>query len=196
MRTTKGTLSFTSLAAEITPTAMVSQRMIACDEGAIQPLHEGPGLRNGRIGYADFFRNLIGLVLSQAGLGIDGDFVYFLRMLRGDFLDLHAAFRTRHQRDALRGAIDDHADIEFFANVGTLLDQQSSDQPAIRSGLMRDQSHPEDFGCEVVNFLQRLGDFDATALAASAVMNLRLDDPDFSPELSRRRVRLGNCEAS
>ena len=34
------------------------------------------------------------------------------------------------KRDALRGAVDDHADIEFFADIGALLHQQAIHEPA------------------------------------------------------------------
>jgi hypothetical protein len=51
--------------------------------------------------------------------------VDLLRVLRRDFLDVHAAFGRRHQADALRHAVDDHADIELFLDVGALFDQQA-----------------------------------------------------------------------
>jgi len=33
----------------------------------------------------------------------------FFRMVCGNFFNLHAAFRTRHQGHALRGSVDHHA---------------------------------------------------------------------------------------
>ena len=64
--------------------------------------------------------------------GIDGDLVDLLRRVGGDFLDFHAALGARHQRDALRGAIDDHADVQFLADVRALFHQQPLHHRALR----------------------------------------------------------------
>ena len=90
-------------------------------------------LRHRPVRHADLARHLVGLGVGQAGLGVDGDLVYFFRMVRGDLFNFHAALGTRHQGHALRRAVDDHADIEFLADVCALLDQQALDDAAFRT---------------------------------------------------------------
>ena len=68
----------------------------------------------------------------------------FSGVMRGDLLDVHAAFARGHQRHALRGAVDDHADVQLLRDVGALLDQQSPHLLAAGPGLMRDELHAED----------------------------------------------------
>jgi hypothetical protein len=46
---------------------------------------------------------------------------------------------------------------------------------AFRAGLVRDQFHAQHLSGEVSGFVHRLGDLYATALAAAAGVNLRLD---------------------
>ena len=99
------------------------------------------------------------------------------------------------KRHALRGAVDDHADVEFLADVGALLHQQAPHEPAFGPGLMGHQRHAEDLRGELVDLLERLRHLDAAALAAAAGVNLRLDDPDLAAELARRRIRLGDRKA-
>src|SRR5262249_61470017 len=62
--------------------------------------------------------------------------------------------------------------------------------PALRSGLRRDErrvQHTVGFG---VQFLQRLNELDAAALASAARVDLRLDDEGFAAELAGDRRRL------
>ncbi len=51
---------------------------------------------------------------------------------------------------------------------------------------MGDQRHAEDLLGQLADFLDRPGELDATALAAAAGVDLRLDHPDRPAELARR----------
>ena len=111
-----------------------------------------------------------------------------LRRLRRDLLDVHAAFGARHQADALRHAVDDHADVELLADVGALLDQQPPHLLPAGAGLVGDELHAEDLAREIAHLVDRARELDAAALAAAAGMDLRLDDPHRAAE----RLRGGN----
>jgi hypothetical protein len=60
---------------------------------------------------------------------------------------------------------------------------------------MGDQCHAEDCRSELVDFVERFGDFDTAALAAAAGMDLGLDHPYLAAELACRRIRVGHGEA-
>ena len=108
-----------------------------------------------------------------------------LGRLGGDGLDVHAALGTGHQRDALRAAVDDHADVEFLFDVRAFLHQQPAHLLPARAGLVRDQLHAEDLGRALLHLVERLRDLDAAALAAAAGVDLRLDDPHLAAERLR-----------
>ena len=67
----------------------------------------------------------------------------FSGVVRGDFLDVHAAFAGGHQAGALRDAVHHHADVELLLDVGALLDQQPAHLLPARTGLVGDQLHAE-----------------------------------------------------
>ena len=127
--------------------------------------------------------------------GIDRDLVDLLGRLRGDFLDVHAAFAGGHQHHALRAAVDDHADVELLADVRAFLDQQPPHLLAFGAGLVRLQLHAEDRGSRAAHFVERVRELHAAALAAAAGVDLRLDDPDLAAELLRGFDRLVDAEA-
>jgi hypothetical protein len=54
---------------------------------------------------------------------------------------------------------------------------------------VRFQLHAEDRRCMRLHISRRLGDFDATALAAPAGMDLCLDHPDTAAQFGRRADR-------
>jgi hypothetical protein len=109
---------------------------------------------------------------------MNGNLVDFFRSFRGDFLDIHPAFRASHQHHALRSAVDDCADIKFVRNVYAFFNKDSSDGCAFRPGLRSYQLHAKDLPCVMLDFLQRFHDLYSTALATAACVNLRLDNPD------------------
>jgi hypothetical protein len=130
----------------------------------------------------------------EAARRIDGHFMDLFRVLRRDFLDVHAAFGRSHQGDALRDSVDDHADVELLLDVGALLDQQAPHLLSLRPRLVRDELHAEDLLRLVAHFVERFRDLDAAALAATARVDLRFDDPDAAAELLRRCDRLVDAE--
>ena len=79
----------------------------------------------------------------QAEAGIDEFLQDRFGRVRGDFLDLHAARRRRHEGDLAGRAIEHDAEIEFPFDRQRLFDQQPLDQTAFGPGLVRDQRHAE-----------------------------------------------------
>ena len=102
--------------------------------------------------------------------------------MRGDFLDVHAAFGTRHQANALGPAVDHHADVEFFFDVRAFFNQQATDFLSLGAGLMRLQHHAENLRSVAFHLVERTREFDAAPLATTAGVNLRLHHPDVAAE--------------
>ena len=100
----------------------------------------------------------------------------------------------RKTAEALRGAVDDHADVKLLADVGALLDQQPPHLLAARAGLVGDELHAEDLARALLDFFEGLRDLHAAALAAAAGVDLRLDDPHRSAERLRCAHRLVDAE--
>ena len=99
-----------------------------------------------------------------------------LGRLGRDLLDIHAAFGAGDHRDALGLAIDQHAKIELARDFAGLLDIDSPHDSALGPGLMSHQRFAEQLArrnpC-----LGGAGDqLDAAGLAATAGVDLRLDD--------------------
>ena len=84
----------------------------------------------------------------------------------------------------LRGAIDDHAEIQLAIDREPFLDQQAADDLSRRAGLVGDQRLPEQRCGDRLGLVGAVGDLDAAGLAAAAGVNLRLDH-------DRRRRRDG-----
>ena len=59
---------------------------------------------------------------------------------------------------------------------------------------MGDECHAQNFGGVVAHFRNRFGDLDAAALAATAGVNLRLDDPDLAAQRFSRLDGIVNRE--
>ena len=160
----------------------LGERRVGLVECTIQALQHLPALLETRFRNADLARDGIGLGIGEALHRIDEDLVNFLGRLRGDFLDVHAAFRARHQHHALRPPIDDHPDVKLFADVRAFFDQQAPHLLPLRSRLVSDELHAEDAAREVSDLGDRLRDLDAAPLAAAAGVDLRLDDVDAAAD--------------
>src|SRR5579859_6276349 len=100
----------------------------------------------------------------------------------GDFLDFHAAGAAGHKDDASGFAIDQQAEVEFALDVQAFFDEQALDDAASGAGLNGDQIHAQHAGGDFGGFVGRMGQLDATGFAASAGMNLRLDDDNIGLE--------------
>jgi len=59
----------------------------------------------------------------------------------------------------------------------------------LRAGLRRDQCHAEDLASNGFEFVERLDDLDPTALAATAGMDLRFDDPNRTAKVLSQLYR-------
>ena len=160
-----------------------SKRRIRIPVGLVEFLELCRGLANRRLGNANAARKALGLVIGQAFGRIGEHLENLFRMMRGDFLDIHAAFARRHHADALRGAIGDDANVVFLLDIGAFLDKQATHLLALGAGLMRDQLHAQDLGGELAHLIDRTRQLHAAALAPAARVNLGLHHPDWPAEL-------------
>ena len=127
---------------------------------------------------------------------VDGNEVNFLRRLGRHLLDIHAAFGRRHDGDVAGFAVHEHSEVKLAVDIATVLDVDAFDFLARRAGLMRNQSHAQDLVGGGARVFEGFDDLDATAFAASAGMNLRLDHPHGSAEVLGNFARLINREGN
>ena len=79
-------------------------------------------------------------------------------------------------------------------HVEALLDVEPADLLPLGAGLVRDELHAEDLLGELARFCgAALRDLHAAALAATACVDLRLDDDDRAAGLGREPLRRGLC---
>ena len=103
------------------------ERRVGFVERAVQALQHRAALRDAARGDAYPARDVVGIGIGETLERIDEHAMYLLRRLRGDRLDIHAAFGARHQAHALRHAVDHHGDVELLPDVRAFLDQQPAD---------------------------------------------------------------------
>jgi hypothetical protein len=161
----------------------LDQRGIRLHVAGVELLQDVDRLRGGVGRHADAVGDLLGLRVGQAvlGVGVDGDDL--LGRGVGHFLDVHAAFARRDERDLLRRAVGHGRNVVFLVDVGTVLDVEATDLLAFGAGLVRLELHAQDLAGDALDVLDGLGDLDAAALAAAARVDLGLDDPDRAAEL-------------
>src|SRR5882672_3479762 len=133
-------------------------------EGPVQALEDRARLWNARLGNADLLRETVGLGILQARARIDEHRVDLPGRLCRDFLDVHAAFAGGHERDALRAAVDHHADVELLLDVGAFFDQEPPHFLSFGSGLVGLQHHAEDFAGPFAHFALGFHHLHAAAL--------------------------------
>ncbi len=134
---------------------------------------------------------LAGLKAEQAGVGVKVLAEDELGRLGGYFLDVHAAFAGDHQHRQRRGPIDDDAQVQLAGNVAALFDQHLVDLLASRTGLNCHQVVAQQGSGDFLGFGGAFDQFDPVllgffldgALAASAGVDLCLDDRDRAAEL-------------
>ena len=105
-----------------------------------------------------------------------------VRVLLGNFFDLHAPRGAGHEGGAAARAVHEQAEVEFALDVEALLDEQPADNSPAGAGLRRDQLHAQHPGGDVRRFLGGARQFDAAGFAAPARVNLRFDDDHRSFE--------------
>jgi hypothetical protein len=105
-------------------------------------------------------------------------------VLRGDLLDVHAAFADEAMSTTrCVPPVDHHAEVELLAMCSAFLDQQAPHLLPSGPGLMRDELHAEDLAarsCARRPATSR--ELHAAALAAAAGVDLRLHHPDRAAE--------------
>ena len=77
------------------------------------------------------------------------------------------------------------AQVQLAVDLQSLFDQHPSDLLSFRAGLMGDQRHANHLLGDLLGLIGRSSDLDASALAAAAGVNLRLDDHDIAAQTSR-----------
>ena len=124
----------------------------------------------------------------------------FLRRLRRDGFDLHAALRARHHQRCGYRAIEQNGEINFARDLGRFRDEDFVDDAAVRAGLMRDQSLPEHFRGNFARFLGRLHEVHAAfesirerPLPSPAGMNLRFHHEIDISQLARDLLSFFRC---
>src|SRR5258708_40327098 len=83
-----------------------------------------------------------------------------------------------------------------MADIRSIFDQQPPRLLALGSGLMGLELHAEDFGRPVAHFIDRLGDLDPAALAASTGMDLGFHHPYLASEFMCCSYRFVDAETS
>ena len=121
-------------------------------EGLVQGLQEITRLRYCLLRHADLARNVRRVLVSQALHRVDRHLVDFLGCRGRHLLDVHAALARGHEHHPLRAAVDDHANVEFFSDVGAFLDQQAPDFLAVGAGLVGLQLHAENLPRDLLHF--------------------------------------------
>jgi hypothetical protein len=98
------------------------------------------------------------------------------RIARRNLFDFHTAFGACHHHGFSQGAVDEHREVEFPFNPHLLFNQHLAHLLTFRSGLVRNKLHTKNLAGYLLGVLDGVGELDATALAASAGMDLRLYD--------------------
>jgi len=161
----------------------LGQRGVGFHVAGVELLERIHGLGSRSLRHPDALDQQQRLLVGEADQRIDEDLDDLLGRVVSDFLDVHAAFGRGHDGDLLRGTVSQGSDVVFVLDVGAFLDQEVAHLLAFGAGLVGDQLHAEDLGRVLAHFVQRLGDLDTTALAATASVDLGLDHPDLAAEL-------------
>jgi len=142
------------------------------------------------------------VVGHEAFRRVDGDRGDLFRGFVGNVLDAHAAFGGSDHGDAAGGAIDQHRQVVFLADVDAVGDVEAVDLLAGVAGLDRHQGVAQHVLCVSFDFLKALGQADAAlgigaeflerALAATTRVDLALHHIERSGKLLGRFDGFGN----
>ena len=99
-----------------------------------------------------------------------------VRVLGGDFLDLHASLRRRHEDGPGPGAVQRDPQVDLLLDRKLFLDQEPLDFATLRSGLVGHEVHAEDVLGVAGRFVGVSRQLDSATLSATAGVDLRLDD--------------------
>ena len=167
----------------------LGERGIGRVKALVQRLEQRASLRQRGLRDADAERDFVRIRIGEALRRIDEHLADLFRRLGGDFLDVHAALGRRHQHDFLRAAVDHHAGIHLFLDVGAFFDEEAPHLLAFGPGLVGFELHAQDLFRPRAHLVDRLRELDAAALAAAAGADLRLHHPDLAAKLLRRLDR-------
>ena len=155
------------------------------DEGSMK-LSDQPCRLLGEIAVEpERLRDPASMVRHNSGRWIDGKRHDLVGTGAGDLLDVHAARCRYHEGNARAFAVDERREIKLPLDGGALLDVEAADLFAVRARLMRDQHCTEQPLGLTAHLLLRFHHLDAAGLAATARMDLRLDDEHRRAEIVR-----------
>ena len=103
----------------------------------------------------------------------------------GHLFDVDAALGGGHEGDLRGVAVEDDAEVELAVDVAALFDVETANEAAFGAGLVGDERGAEDSGRMFADLRKRASQLDAASLAATAGVNLRLDDPERAAQLLR-----------
>ena len=113
----------------------------------------------------------------------------FLRRLFRKMLDVHSALGACHDQRARCLAIQNNAQVEFFRDIKTLLNEHFVNDFAFRPRLRGHQRLAQQLRGFGGSFGGAFRQLDSSTLAAAACMDLRFDHNHRSAELLRRSLR-------
>src|SRR6185369_16192057 len=172
----------------------LGKRRVGLHVARVEALEDVDRLRLRLLRDAHSARELARGFVAEARERVDEDADDLLRRLVRDLLDVHAAFARAHHCDLLRRAVGEDGEVVLLLDVGAFLDQEAPHLLPLRPGLVGDELHAEDLAGELRHLGLRARELDAAALAATAGVDLRLDDPDGAAELLRRLGRFADTE--
>jgi hypothetical protein len=109
-------------------------------------------------------------------------------------LDVHTSRRAGDDDGSRRRPVDHDAQVQLAFDLEALLNEDAADLLPFRARLVRDQRHADHLLSELLGLGRRLRDLDAAPLAASAGVNLRLDDHNGAAEPPGDLARFGARE--
>ena len=172
----------------------LDHRRVGALERLVEREHQLGGLAGLRGVQAQRKRQLASLERHQAGARADVLLEDAVRRLRRDLFDVHAAVGAGHENRARRSAVEDERQVELARDPQPLFHEHARDQAAFRTGLVRLERHADHVARDPLGFVGVLGQLHAAALAASAGMNLRLDDDGAAAEPPGNLAGLGRVE--
>ena len=126
------------------------------------------------------------LRIDQAHGGIDEDLDDLFGVVVCHFFNVHAAFAGGNEGHLLRSAVGYARQVVFLLDVGALFNIEASHFLAFGAGLVRHKLHAQNLTRACPDVVDRPGHLHATALAAAACVDLRLDHPHRSSQLLGR----------
>ena len=161
----------------------LQQAHVLGDEGSVELGDHRRGLLGQFVTQPERLRHEAPVVGHDPGGGVDRERHDLLGMGARNLFDVHAARGRNHEGDTRGLTVDQRRKIELAVDGRAFLDIEAVDLLAVRAGLMGHEDGAEQALGLLAHVLGRLHDLDAAGLAASAGMDLRLDDDDRRAEV-------------